>query len=601
MSTTLGDSIRPVIHRVAGDGVCTISMSCGDTVIDLPKENLVAVCAALKHEAEFDMCIDVTAVDRNRRFHRFEVIYHLWSNTRHERLRLRTLVHLNEAVPTITDVYKSADWYERETYDMFGIPFHGHPDLRRMYMPEGFHHPDTGQPLHPLRKDFPTLGVPGSLPLPKNSASPVEAFNVNLPIDTHLYRERKLDHPKILDVLLQSGVDVEITDPLEHDMILNLGPQHPATHGVLRVVLRLDGETIINCVPELGYLHRGYEKIAEGCTYHEFIPHTDRLDYISPVANNVAFALAVEKLCGIESTPRAQYIRTMVSELARISSHLMATGACAMDVGALTMLLWTFREREKLYDIFDVVCGVRFTTSYSRIGGIAQDIDERGIAMIRAFIDRLPAEIIEFEKLVNRNRIFVERMADTGVLTAAMGIELGVTGPSLRASGPARDLRRDKPYLVYDQLDFDVITRMEGDSLARYLCRVDEMKESLKIIRQCIDKLPGGSVHADNAKFVLPRKKDVYTKMEELIDDFMLINLGISPPVGDSYFSVESAKGELGFYLVSDGSGYPYRLKIRSPSMSNLQSLSLLLRNNMISDSVAVIGSLDPIMGEADK
>ncbi len=597
----LAEALRPLLDRACGDGVCAFSESCGDTVIDLPKEQLVGACTALKHEGGFDMCIDVTAVDRNRRKNRFEVIYHLWSNTRHERVRLRATANLNEAVPSITGVYQSANWYERETWDMFGVPFHGHPDLRRMYMPEDFHHPDTGQPLHPLRKDFPTLGFPGSIPLPSRTPAPPEEFNVNLPIETTVYREKKLDHPRILDALLKSDVQVEITDPLEHDMVLNLGPQHPATHGVLRVVLRLDGETIVNAVPELGYLHRGYEKIAEGCTYHEFIPHTDRLDYISPVANNVAFALAVEKLARIEAPPRAQYIRTIVSELARISSHLMATGATAMDVGALTMLLWTFREREKLYDIFDVVCGARFTTSYSRIGGIAQDLDDTGIAMIRTFIDHLPVEIVEFEKLVNRNRIFVDRMSNTGVLDGALGVALGITGPSLRGSGVARDLRRDMPYLVYDKLDFNVVTRTEGDSLARYLCRVDEMKESLKIIRQCLDALPAGPVHADEAKFVLPRKKDVYTKMEELIDDFMLINFGISPPVGDSYFATESAKGELGFYLVSDGSGYPYRLKIRSPSMANLQALTPLLRNNMISDSVAVIGSLDPIMGEADK
>jgi NADH-quinone oxidoreductase subunit D len=426
-------------------------------------------------------------------------------------------------------------------------------------------------------------------------------IDLNQPILTAEYKTVAQEHPKILEALLGDNTQVEITDPLESDMVLNLGPQHPATHGVLRVLLRLDGETVMNAVPELGYLHRGYEKIAENATYHEFIPHTDRLDYISPVANNVAYALAVEKLAHLEAPPRAQYIRTICSELARISSHLMATGATAMDVGAMTMLLWTFREREKLYDIFDRVTGVRFTTSFTRVGGVAQDLNDENAAMIRKFIDELHESITEFEKLLNRNRIFVDRMANVGVLSAADAIAMGITGPSLRASGVVRDLRRDAPYLVYKDIDFNVITRTEGDCLARYLARVDEMKESVKIIRQCLDKLPAGPIHAEDAKLVLPRKQVVYTKMEELIDDFMLINFGISPPPGDSYFAVDSAKGELGFYFVSDGSGYPYRMKIRSPSFGNLQALAPLMRGAMISDTVAIIGSLDPIMGEADK
>ena len=318
-------------------------------------------------------------------------------------------------------------------------------------------------------------------------------------------------------------------------------------------------------------MHRGYEKIAENATYHEFIPHTDRLDYISPVLNNVLYALAVEKLVHIEAPPRAQYIRTIVSELARISSHLMAVGSSAMDVGAMTMLLWTLRDREKLYDIFNDITGVRFTTSYTRIGGVAQDITPEGIAMIRTFIDELGTSIREFEKLLNGNRIFVDRMANIGVLFANDAIKLGVTGPNLRATGIPRDLRRDAPYLAYNELDFDVVTRHEGDCFARYLCRVDEMKESVKMVRQCLDKLPSGPIYTEDAKSILPRKQVIYTKMEELIDDFMLINFGVNPPEGDSYFAGEGSKGELGFYLVSDGSGYPYRLKIRSPSFCNLQ------------------------------
>lgn len=597
------DQIANVLTAAIGAEHYTLSESCGDVVVDLAREHLLAAGTALKNapETSYDFLSDVTAVDWNRRRDRFQIVYLLWSNKNHDRVRLRTLTDVKTPVPSVAGIWPAANWGERETFDMFGVMFDGHPDLRRMYMPQDFNHPDTGESLHPLRKDFPLLGIEGSMPLPQRDERLLGGIEYHLPLATEEYVTKKLDHPKILDALLSKDVEVDLSDNLENDMVLNLGPQHPATHGVLRVVMRLDGETVINAVPELGYLHRGYEKLAENATYHEFIPHTDRLDYISPVANNVAFALAVEKLAHLEAPPRAQYIRTMVAELARISSHLMATGATAMDVGAMTMLLWTFREREKLYDIFDRVCGVRFTTSFTRIGGVAQDLNPDAVPMIKKFIDELPTFIKAYEGLLHRNRIFIERMAGVGVLTAEKALSLGVTGPSLRGSGVARDLRRDAPYMVYNELDFDVITRTEGDCLARYLCRIDEMKESLKIVRQCLDKMPAGPIHAEDAKLVLPRKKEIYTKMEELIDDFMLINFGINPPVGDSYFAVDSAKGELGFYFVSNGSGYPYRMKIRSPSFYNLQSLAPLLRGGMLADTVAIIGSLDPIMGEADK
>lgn len=597
------ETISSVLAAALGAEQFILSESRGDLEVDLARDLIPAACLALRDSKEtaFDMLVDVTAVDRMRRKDRFEVVYLLWSNVFHTRVLLRTLTDDKTPVPTVCDIWPAANWGEREVYDMFGITFSGHPDLRRMYMPEDYNHPITGEPLYPLRKDFPLMGIDGAMPLPKRNAALPDSMEYHIPMATEEYAARKIDHPKILDALLNTHVQVEMDDALENDMILNLGPQHPATHGVLRLVLRLDGETVVNSVPELGYLHRGYEKIAESSTYHEFIPHTDRLDYISPVANNVAYAMAVEKLAGLQVPPRAVYIRTMVCELARISSHLMATGATAMDVGAITMLLWTFREREKLYDIFNIVTGVRFTTSYTRIGGLAQDIESTGIAMIKKFITDLPTFITEYEKLLNRNRIFVERMSGTGVLERDFGVAMGVTGPSLRASGIARDLRRDAPYLAYADLDFDVITRTEGDSLARYLCRLDEMKESVKIIRQCIDRLPEGPIYAEDSKLVLPRKNEIYTKMEELIDDFMLINFGINPPKGDSYSAVDSAKGELGFYFVSNGGGYPYRMKIRSPSYYNLQALPSMLKGMMLSDTVAVIGSLDPIMGEADK
>ncbi len=405
----------------------------------------------------------------------------------------------------------------------------------------------------------------------------------------------------ILSALEDQDTTVSIDDPLENEMVLNMGPQHPATHGVLRLLVRLDGETVTGCVPELGYLHRGYEKIAENSTYHEFIPHTDRLDYLAPLSNNVAYVLAVEKLIGVEVPPRAQYIRVLVSEMARVASHLVALGSMAMDVGALTVLLWTFREREKLVDIYDVLCGARFTTSYTRIGGLQQDWTPECTAMLTKFLDELIRDLGEVERLLSTNKIFIDRCENVGYLSKEDAIALGMTGPILRAAGVPRDLRRDNPYLVYPELDFDVITLTESDALARFYVRLLEIKESGKILRQALAMLPDGPINAGNAKKVLPRKERTYTRMEELIQDFMLINLGVDPPVGEIYQAVESSKGEFGIYLVSDGTGHPWRMKIRSPSMVNISALPTMVKGGMVSDIVAIIGSIDPVMGEADK
>lgn len=408
-------------------------------------------------------------------------------------------------------------------------------------------------------------------------------------------------HPKIYEALLNQKTNFVIEDALENEMILSMGPQHPATHGVLRLLLRLDGETVIGCVPELGYLHRGYEKMAENMGYLDYIPHTDRLDYLSPPANNVAYVLAVEKLAGIEVPKRAQYIRMMMCELSRIASHLVAIGALAMDVGALTVFLWTLREREKILDHYDVICGARFTTSYTRIGGVASDVTSETLNGVKDFIHQLESKVDEIERLLNSNRIFIERLENVGMISGEDALNLGMTGPSLRGSGVDYDLRRDQPYLFYNEMDFKVITHTGGDCLSRYFVRADEIREAAKIILQVIDKIPGGEISANAPKKVLPRKTEIYTKMEELIHDFMLVNFGINPPEGEIYHAVENPKGELGFYIVSKGEGSPYKLKIKSPSFSNLQALPKLCIGHMISDVVAIIGSIDPVMGEADK
>ncbi len=424
---------------------------------------------------------------------------------------------------------------------------------------------------------------------------------INLGSTAKLERVRVQRQDKIYRELIDKDTTVLFEDPLENDMVLNMGPQHPATHGVLRVLLRLDGETVVKCVPELGYLHRGYEKLAENTTYNEFIPHTDRLDYLAPMSNNVGIALAIEKAIGIEAPPRAQWIRTLVCELARISSHMLAVGAACMDVGALTVFLWTFAEREKLYDIFELICGARFTTSYTRVGGVANDISDEALAMIRTwaiqFLDQLRAS----EGLIDRNRIFIDRMAGVGFCSLEKAISLGLTGPVLRASGSTRDLRRDMPYLWYDRVDFEVQSHADCDCFGRYKVRMNECRESIKIIHQLLDAPPSGEIKLNDPVHVQANKAEIYTKMEELISDFMIVNFGAAPPAGETYTGIESPKGELGFYIVSDGSGYPWKLKIRSPSTSNLQALSHMAEGSMVSDVVAIIGGIDPVMGEADK
>ena len=423
----------------------------------------------------------------------------------------------------------------------------------------------------------------------------------NITTQAGVEKIQRARHSKIVKEILDKDTSLIFDDPLENDMVLNMGPQHPATHGVLRVLLRLDGETVIKAVPELGYLHRGYEKLAENLTYHEFIPFTDRLDYLAPFSNNVAIALAIENALGIEAPERAQWIRTLVAELARISSHLMAMGSTCMDAGALTILLWTFVEREKLYDIFELICGHRFTTSYTRIGGVAQDINDEVFGMIRKWADEFPKMMKNMEKLVHRNRIFIDRLAGICVMPPEKAIQLGLTGPTLRGSGIPRDLRKDKPYLIYDQLDFDVVTMNDCDVWSRYMVRVKEMYESLKIVYQILDKMPKGPVRLREPKKSLPKKSDVYTNMESLINDFMLINFGAEPEPGETYTSIESPKGELGFFIVSDGTGKPWKMKIRSPSASNVQGLPYMIEGSMIADVILAIGSIDPIMGEADK
>ncbi|HLH57014.1 MAG TPA: NADH dehydrogenase (quinone) subunit D [Verrucomicrobiae bacterium] len=386
-------------------------------------------------------------------------------------------------------------------------------------------------------------------------------------------------------------------------MVLNMGPSHPATHGVLRIVLELDGEIITKAMPDVGYLHRGDEKIAENMTYTQFIPYTDRLDYLAPLANNVAYVLAVEKLLDIDKQipARCQFIRVICAELARISSHLLGLGSFAMDVGALTVFLHTFTEREKIYNLCESLTGARFTTSYTRIGGLSRDLPPGWVEQCRKFCKEVVVNLDETETLLTRNRIFVDRTQGVATISKEDAIDYGLSGPNLRGSGVMHDLRKAEPYLVYDQLDFEVPIGSKGDCYDRYLLRIEEMRQSVRILHQCLDKLPGGPVNVSNTKIVLPPKERVLTRMEELIHHFINVTQGINAPPGEVYFGHENPKGELGFYIDSKGGGTPYRLKIRSPSFVNLSILPHVLPGHMVSDVVAILGSFDFVMGECDR
>ncbi len=385
-------------------------------------------------------------------------------------------------------------------------------------------------------------------------------------------------------------------------MSLAMGPSHPSTHGVLRLSLELDGEMVTKCDPVLGYLHRGDEKIAENMTYNQFVPYTDRLDYLAPLANNAAYAIAVEKLANLTVPPRCQAIRVITSEMARISAHLLGLGAYGIDVGAWSVFLYTFTEREKLYKLFEELTGARFTTSYSRIGGLARDVPEGWNANVDAFCDQFLPILEEILKLLTRNKIFMDRTIGVGVISKEDAISYGLTGPNLRGSGVDFDLRKAKPYSGYEQHDFDIPVGSKGDCYDRYLCRGEEMRQSVRIIKQAIKTFPGGDWYAKDAvRIFAPRKDKVLTSMEELINNFMIVTEGPQMPAGEVYFEAENPKGALGFFIVSKGGGVPYRMKIRGPSFCNLSILPKVCQGNLVSDVVSILGSLDFVMGECDR
>ncbi|WP_457680409.1 NADH dehydrogenase (quinone) subunit D [Thermovibrio sp.] len=387
------------------------------------------------------------------------------------------------------------------------------------------------------------------------------------------------------------------------DLILNMGPQHPSTHGVLRLVLELKGEKIVNSDAIIGYVHRGVEKLAEHRKYMQILPVFDRVDYVSANTNELGFVLVVEKLLGIEDKipRRAQFLRVIMAELTRISSHLIWLGTHALELGAMSVFLYAFREREKILDLFEEIAGGRLHTGYMRIGGVAADTTERFLSELEEFLDFFPSKIDEYETLLTENRIWLSRTKGVGVIDKETAINWGITGPTLRAAGCDYDVRKYYPYCVYGELDFKVPVYQNGDVYDRYRVRMDEMRESVKIIRQCLEKMPQGPVQIEDTTIILPPKEEVYNTMVGLIQHFELVIHGITPPKGEVYAAVEGPRGELGYYVVSDGTNKPYRLRIRPPSLINIAILPELLKGHYVADVISIIGSLDPLMGEVDR
>ena len=398
--------------------------------------------------------------------------------------------------------------------------------------------------------------------------------------------------------------DLSHDQPRPYLWTLNFGPQHPATHTTLRLVLKLDGETVVDAMPDIGYLHSGFEKLGEELDYNQYVTVTDRMNYVSPMANNVAWHLAVEKLMGIAAPPRCQYIRVIVSELARISDHMLTVGAMGLDTGAFTHFIYSFNPREAINDIFEALCGARFTNSYTRVGGLMYDASPKAIGMIREFLKEIPKAFSDMERLLNRNRIFVGRTKGVGVLRKAEAINRSCSGPVARASGVTRDLRKDEPYLAYNDFDFQVCCARDGDCFARYLVRMAEMRESVKIIEQAVENLPEGPVNVGpDARAILPEKGKVFSTIEGLISHFEIVmtNRGFTVPCEEVYSAVEAPNGELGFYIVGDGTQRAYRARCRPPSFLHFAIFPHLIRGHTLSDVVAVLGSLNIIAAELDR
>ncbi len=546
------------------------------------KERAGEVLRYLKEGAgKYRMLYDLTAIDERVRAHRegqpesdFTVLYHLLSFERNDDVRIKVALKEDAlSIPSIVSLWPSANWYEREAWDLFGVTFEGHPHLKRILLPPTWEG-------HPLRKDHPARATEmGPFRMPEEKEKAEDKALLFRPEEWGMKRSH------------------EASD----FMFLNLGPQHPGTHGLLRVVLQLDGEEISDAVLDIGYHHRGAEKMGERQSWHTYIPYTDRIDYLSGVQNNLAYVLAVEKLAGIMVPDRVKTIRVMLAELFRIASHLVWYGTFAQDVGALSPAFYTFTDRERVFGIVEAVCGGRMHPEWFRIGGVAQDLPKGWDRLILDFLKYLPQRLAEYDTIVLRNSIFKARTKGVGAYTLDQAVDAGVTGPGLRACGFEWDFRKKRPYSGYECFEFDVPTGTHGDCYDRSVVRVEEMRQSLRIIEQCVKNMPEGPYKSDHPLTTPPRKERTMHDIETLITHFLGVSWGPVIPPGEAFFGIEAPKGNNGYYLISDGNTMSYRTRIRTPSFPHLQMVPLIGRGMMVSDLLAILGSIDYVLADLDR
>jgi NADH-quinone oxidoreductase subunit C/D len=566
-------------------GEILTSQETGDGLPTLwaPPEKIRDILRFLKNDVgrPYRMLYDLTAIDERMRENRsdqpesdFTVVYHLLSFERNEDIRIKApLRGETPAIDTITGIWPSADWYEREVWDLFGIRFDGHPHLRRILMPPTWEG-------HPLRKDHPARATEmGPFSLPEEKMTEEQKALQFRPEDWGIRRKH------------------DSTD----FMFLNLGPHHPGTHGLLRIILELDGEEIADAVMDIGYHHRGAEKMGERQSWHTFIPYTDRIDYLGGVMNNLPYVLAVEKLAGMEAPDKAKAMRVMMSEFFRIASHLVWYGTFAQDLGALSPVFFTFNDRERIFGIIEAICGGRMHPSWFRIGGVAHDLPKGWDRLVKDFIDYFPSRLAEYDKMIMKNRIFKARTQGIGAYTIEEAIEWGVTGPGLRACGFEWDFRKKRPYSGYDQFEFDIPTAARGDCYDRGVVRVEEMRQSLRIIKQCMENMPEGPYKSHHPLATPPLKERTMHDIETLIDHFLSVSWGPVIPSGEAFFGVEATKGSNGYYLISDGNTTSYRTRIRTPSFAHMQMVPSICKGLMVADLLAILGSIDFILADIDR